>query len=257
MTEILVLCYHSVSSAWPASTSVRPEDFERQIADLVGRGYRGTTFSGALTAPESERVLAVTFDDAHRSVLELAAPAMARLGVPGTVFAPTDHATSGRPMAWDGYDVWLGTEHEAELRCMSWAELSGLVAQGWEVGSHTCSHPRLSRLADAEIEAELVESRRTCEERLGVPCRSIAYPYGDYDDRVLRAAREAGYSFGASAPRSPAPSLPLAWPRVAVYHGEGVHRLRLRARSRRLRPSAALRATRPLRRLLPRSGSDG
>lgn len=257
MTEILVLCYHAVSPAWPASTSVKPEDFERQIADLVGRGYRGTTFSEALTAPESERVLAITFDDAHSSVLELAAPAMARLGVPGTVFAPTDYVTSERPMAWDGYDVWLGTEHEAELRCMSWAELRGLVSQGWEVGSHTCSHPRLSRLGNAEIKAELVESRRECEERLGVPCRSVAYPYGDYDDRVLRAAREAGYSFGASAPRSPSASLPLAWPRVGVYHSEGVHRLRLRTHSRRLRPSVALRATRALRRLLLHSGTDG
>ncbi len=257
MTEILVLCYHAVSPAWPASTSVKPEDFERQIADLVGRGYRGATFSEALTAPESERVLAITFDDAHSSVLELAAPAMARLGLPGTVFVPTGYAGTERLMAWDGYDAWLGTEHEVELRCMGWEGLKGLVDRGWEVGSHTCSHPRLSGLGDAAIEAELVESRRECEERLGVPCRSVAYPYGDYDDRVLRAAREAGYSFGASAPRSPSASLPLAWPRVGVYHGEGVRRLRLRAHSRRLRPSVALRATRPLRRRLLRSGTDG
>jgi peptidoglycan/xylan/chitin deacetylase (PgdA/CDA1 family) len=249
MKEILVLCYHAVSATWHAPTAVRLEDFEQQLVDLVGRGYHGMTFSAALTAPLSQRVLAVTFDDAHRSVLELAAPVMARLGVPGTVFVPTGYAGTERLMTWDGYDVWLGTEHEAELRCLGWEELKGLMDQGWEVGSHTRAHPRLPELGDAEIASELAESRRDCEERLGVPCRSIAYPYGAYDDRVLRAALEAGYSFGAGVPRRAAAALPLAWPRVGVYRGEGARRLRLRARSRRLQSATTMRAALALRRL--------
>ncbi len=249
MKEILALCYHGVSPTWPAATSVRPQDFERQLADLIGRGYRGMTFSEALTAPAAERVLVVTFDDAHRSVLKLAAPAMASLGIPGTVFVPTDYPASGRVMGWDGYDIWLGTEHEHELRCMSWEELGGLVAEGWEVGSHTRSHPRLPRLGEDEIAAELGGSRQECEERLGFPCRSVAYPYGEYDDRVVRAAREAGYSFGASVPRRATTSLPLAWPRVGVYHGESARRVRWRARSRRLAPATTMRAASALRRL--------
>lgn len=253
MNDVVVLCYHGLSPSWPAETSVQPEDFERQLVDLAARGYRGMTFAEALTAPAGERVMAVTFDDAHASVLELAAPAMARLGVPGTVFVPTDYPASGRPMAWEGYDAWLGTEHEDELRCMSWEQLAELVERGWEVGSHTRSHPHLPALGEAEIAAELVGSRRECKERLGVPCRSIAYPYGEYDERVLRAARDAGYQFGASVPRRSAASLPLAWPRVGVYNGEGPRRLRLRALSRRLRPSVPMRAALVLRRLLPTS----
>jgi peptidoglycan/xylan/chitin deacetylase (PgdA/CDA1 family) len=249
MKEILVLCYHAVSASWHASTAVRLDHFEQQLADLVGRGYSGMTFSAALTAPVSERVLAVTFDDAHRSILKLAAPAMARLGVPGTVFVPTGYAGTERPMAWDGYDVWLGTEHEAELRCLGWGELKGLVDQGWEVGSHTHSHPRLPELGDAEIAAELTESRRECEAHLGVPCRSIAYPYGAYDDRVMRLALEAGYSYGASVPRHAAIPLPMAWPRVGVYRGESARRLRLRARSRRLQTATTMRVALGLRRL--------
>jgi peptidoglycan/xylan/chitin deacetylase (PgdA/CDA1 family) len=249
MKEILVLCYHALSASWHAPTAVRLEDFEQQLVDLVGRGYHGMTFSAALTAPVSERVLAVTFDDAHRSVLELAAPVMARLGVPGTVFVPTDYAGTERLMAWDGYHVWLGTEHEAELRCLGWEELKGLMDQGWEVGSHTRSHPRLPELGDAEIAAELTESRRECEARLGVPCRAIAYPYGAYDNRVVRLALESGYSFGAGVPRQAAGPLPLAWPRVGVYRGEGARRLRLRARSRRLQTATTMRVALALRRL--------
>jgi peptidoglycan/xylan/chitin deacetylase (PgdA/CDA1 family) len=250
MLDLLVLSYHGVSETWPSPTSVKPVDFVRQLSGFVRRGYCGATLSDALTAPAAEKTLVVTFDDAHWSVLESAAPAMARLGIPGTVYVPTEYASSERPMAWDGYDMWLGTEHEGELRCMSWDDLRGLAEDGWEVGSHTRSHPHLSRLGDDEIAAELTESRRECEERLGMPCRSIAYPYSDYDTRVLRMAGEAGYRFGvmnAVAPRAP---LPLEWPRVGVHHPDSARRVRLRAALRRLRPSVSARAALALRGLL-------
>ena len=248
MRDVLVLCYHGISETWPAETSVRPADFERQLATFVERGYRGATLSEALTAPPAERTLVVTFDDAHRSVLELAAPTMERLGLPGTVFVPTGYAGSERPMGWAGYDEWLGTEHEKELLCLDWEELRDLAGRGWEVGSHTRSHPRLPGLGDAELAAELNDSRRECEEEMGGPCASIAYPYGDYDDRVVGAAAAAGYRFAATVPRGPRAPLPLAWPRVGVYHGEGAGRVALRARTRRLRSSGLNRIARVIRR---------
>jgi peptidoglycan/xylan/chitin deacetylase (PgdA/CDA1 family) len=253
MGDVLVLCYHGISETWPAATSVRPGDFEDQLRAFTGRGYRGATLAEALTAPSSGRTLVVTFDDAHRSVLEQAAPIMARLGIPGTVFVPTDYAGTGKPMGWGGYDEWLGTEHEQELLCLDWEELRGLAGAGWEVGSHTCSHPRLSRVDDAAIARELGESKRVCEERLGAPCASLAYPYSDFDARAVRAAGEAGYRFAVSVPRRPEPPLPLQWPRVGVFHGESPRRVALRARSRRLQPSAAMRAALALRRLVRRA----
>jgi len=246
--DVLVLCYHGISETWPAETSVRPADFEHQLASFVKRGYRGATFSEALTVPPSERTLVVSFDDAHRSVLDVAAPIMSELGLPGTVFVPTGYAGSEAPMAWEGYDEWMATEHEAELRCLGWEELRDLASNGWEVGSHTRSHPRLSSLSEAEIENELSDSRRECEEAMGVSCTSVAYPYSDYDDRVVRLAGAAGYRFAATVPRGPRASLPLEWPRVGVYRGEGAARIRVRARSRRLQASGLSRAARVFRR---------
>jgi peptidoglycan/xylan/chitin deacetylase (PgdA/CDA1 family) len=249
MLDLLVLCYHGISETWPAATSVRPGDFEDQLRELSRRGYRGATISEALSAPPAERTLVVSFDDAHRSVLELAAPIMARLGIPGTVYVPTDYAGGERPMAWEGYDRWLGTEHERELLCLGWEQLAGLVGAGWEVGSHTCSHPRLSQLDDAAIAAELGESKRICEERIGAPCESLAYPYSDYDERAVRAAWAAGYRSAVTVPTRPASPLPLQWPRVGVYQGESRRRLAARLRSRRLGPPALAAAALALRRL--------
>jgi peptidoglycan/xylan/chitin deacetylase (PgdA/CDA1 family) len=170
----------------------------------------------------------VTFDDAYRSVLELGLPILERLGVPGTVFAPTDHIGSGRPMVWPGIDLWLGGPHEDELVPMSWDELAGLRDRGWEVGSHTCSHPRLTQTDDAALEDELRRSKERCEEALGGECASLAYPYGDHDARVVAATRAAGYRFAATLPTRLEPARPLEVPRVGVYHRDGMSRYRLK-----------------------------
>jgi peptidoglycan/xylan/chitin deacetylase (PgdA/CDA1 family) len=222
MKELLVLCYHGISKSWPAETTVAPADFESHMVALVERGYSGSTFSEALTAPRDGRTLVVTFDDAHASVLDNALPVMERLGLPGTVFVPTDYPSGGRLLAWEGYDEWLGTEHEDELRCMSWDDLRDLADKGWEIGSHSCSHPRLKRLDDERLAAELTESRLECERQIGTPCRALAYPRGTCDDRLARAARDCGYLFAATVGQGPTPPLPYQWPRIAMRNGQGV-----------------------------------
>lgn len=220
MSDVLVLSYHAVSERWPAALSVTPERLEAQLRLLVSRGYRGRTFSDAVHGDTGERVVAVTFDDGFRSVLEHALPILSRLGLQATVFVPTNFPDGG-PMTWPGIDTWLGGEHETELLPLSWGELRRLGDAGWEVGSHTCSHPFLSRLDQAELERELGESRRRVEQELGRPCRSLAYPYGDHDERVVRAAAAAGYQAGCIVPRRLTRPAPLAWPRIGVYHGNG------------------------------------
>src|SRR3954451_1916783 len=102
MSDVLVLCYHALSDDWPAALSTTPERFEAQLRLLIERGYRPATFEQAVGEPLAERTFAVTFDDAYRSVLALAHPIMERLGVPGTVFVPTDWAGREQPMTWDG-----------------------------------------------------------------------------------------------------------------------------------------------------------
>jgi peptidoglycan/xylan/chitin deacetylase (PgdA/CDA1 family) len=220
------------------------------MIDLVSRGYAGATFSDALTAPPPGRTLVVTFDDAHASVLEHALPVMERLGLPGTMFVPTDHPGPRRPLDWVGNDAWLGTEHEDELRCMGWDDLRGLAAQGWEIGSHTCAHVDLVGCDDERLADELTRSRLDVEREIGAPCRSIAYPFGVHDDRVARAVRDCGYLFAASIGRGPTPPFPFRWPRIPMRNGQDARQVRRRIAARRLGPSPlghAVRAERELR----------
>jgi peptidoglycan/xylan/chitin deacetylase (PgdA/CDA1 family) len=239
VADVLVLCYHAVSERFPAPLSVTPEALERQVALLARAGYRGVTFAEAVAEPEG-KMAALTFDDAYLSVLELGKPILDAAGFRATVYAPTGYLdTPERPLSWDGIENWIGGEHESELLPMSWDQLGGLADEGWEIGSHTVTHPHLTRLDDDALRRELSESRATVEERLGRPCPTIAYPYGDHDERVVAAAGAAGYAAAGTLPARLPRARPLAWPRIGIYHSDDERRFKLKVSRamRRLRGS--------------------
>lgn len=244
MSDVLILGYHGISEFWSSPLAVRPACFERQLELLRERDYQPVTFDRAMTNPPPGRCVAITFDDAYRSVIELALPIMRRLEMPGTVYVPTDYAGGPRSMCWPGIERWHGTADESELTPMAWDELGQLADTGWEIGSHSGSHPHLTRVDDAALESELERSRTECRERLGRPCRTIAYPYGDVDRRVIEAAKRAGYSAGASI--VPVPFRPLSafsWPRTGVYLDDDERRFQFKItlHGRRLHGSDAWR----------------
>lgn len=243
MTDALVLCYHAMSERWPAALSVTPDALRSQLALLRRKGYRGVTFSDVALGRARGKVVAVTFDDAFSSVLAIGKPILDEAGMPATVFVPTGFVGGEGPMAWPGTDRWLGGPHEGELRCMTWEDLRGLRDGGWEIGSHTRSHPFLTRLSDDRLVEELESSRADCERELGL-CESLAYPYGDHDERVVGAAHAAGYATACTLPDSVHAARSLAWPRVGVYHADGGLRFRLKVSPavRRLRASDSLAA---------------
>lgn len=179
----------------------------------------------------------MTFDDAFASVAERARPILDELGLPGTVFVPTRFVDDGIPLYWDGIDRWRGGLHDSELRAATWEQLRDLAESGWEVGSHTIGHPRLTGLDDDALAHELGGSKEAVERATGAACRSIAYPYGDVDDRVAEFALAAGYSAGAALPARWGTESLLEWPRVGVYHEDSQRRFRLKSspRTRALR----------------------
>jgi peptidoglycan/xylan/chitin deacetylase (PgdA/CDA1 family) len=249
--DLIILCYHAVSDTWPSVGAIETRQLNRQIGSLLRRGYRPLTLSAALAADPGERRLAVTFDDAFQSVIERGLPVLERLGVPATLFVPTDFANEAAPMTWSTLSRWVGTSHEDELRCMSWDGVRSLAVLGWEIGSHTCSHPALAAVERADAEIELRRSKEVCEAELGLACRSLAYPFGSYDATVVELAREAGYAsavtLGERLLEARCRSRPLELSREGIYRSTRWPHFRV-ATSRTL---GYLRASRVYRRLAP------
>jgi peptidoglycan/xylan/chitin deacetylase (PgdA/CDA1 family) len=223
----LVLCYHAVVEGEPQRLAVRRETLESQLRSLLRRGYRPVTAAEAVE--RRGRLLHVTFDDANRSVADVL-PLLAELDVPATIFACTAYARDGR--LFDVRELRADAAADpASFATMDWAALRAAASGGVEIGSHTVSHPHLPRLSDAELKRELSESKAELEDELGAPCRHLAYPYGEEDDRVREAARLAGYDAAFAVDPGRGRSDRFGVPRLAIYRHDTTAGFRLRTSS--------------------------
>jgi peptidoglycan/xylan/chitin deacetylase (PgdA/CDA1 family) len=120
-----------------------------------------------------------------------------------------------------------------DFRPLTWDDVARLTATGLvEFGAHTVTHDILSRLPDAEVVRQVMESHATVASRTGATPVSFAYPNGrtiDFDERAKAAVRRARipWDFATTEVFCVGSSDPLALPRIGVagHHSSSVFRL--------------------------------
>jgi peptidoglycan/xylan/chitin deacetylase (PgdA/CDA1 family) len=209
-----ILVYHRFGPIVADSMTVRTSVFEAQLQQLEQQGHTVIplkTLVAHLRGDELSlppRSVVVTVDDAHRSVYTEALPLLRKHHIPVTLFIyPSAVSRAGYSMTWE--------------------QLRELVSTGLlDVGSHTYWHPNFARekkrLSEADyqhlVEDQLTRSRSVLESRLGTRVNLLAWPFGIYDDELMRRAAEAGYVAAVTLERRPASAADplLALPRYLV-----------------------------------------
>ncbi len=194
--KVSILMYHDIRETSNYSTVITPRQFESQVRYLAENGYTFITIGQLLDAIYAgggdlpDRCVALTFDDGWSGIYKYAYPILKQYGGTATFYLYTNYINvGGRSLTWD--------QHRE------------LIAAGFEIGSHTCSHANLpDRKAwkgrgpkppeghgsyTTRLMHELLDSKLIIEENLGIRVRSLALPYGAYDDYVLKSALLAGY----------------------------------------------------------------
>ncbi|MCJ7750259.1 MAG: polysaccharide deacetylase family protein [Armatimonadetes bacterium] len=187
--HVPVLVYHRIlapgQEGTPQVPGVSAADFARQIAYLAEAGYT-TVLLTELTGRRPERPVGrpvvITFDDGWSSTRTHALPILHRYGMTATAFVTTDPQASVFDPARDV---------DPPLRPEEW---SALAEAGWEIGSHTHTHPPLVECGDDRLREELSRSRAELESATGQPTTFLATPFGLSNTRVEVAAREVGYT---------------------------------------------------------------
>jgi peptidoglycan/xylan/chitin deacetylase (PgdA/CDA1 family) len=231
--DVLVLCYHGVT---PDSLhgEVTPDALRAQLSLVGERGYRWATFTDAVTGDEPGRVASVTFDDGIASAVEHGFPVLEEVGAPGTMFLTLTM------LGWGGR--------------LDAGAASQLTERGWEIGSHTMTHPVLTNVDDAVLHEELATSKRELERLTGAPCTAVSYPTGRCDARVVAAAGAAGYVAGAALEgATDIPPGPLAWPRVGIRGDDSLAVFRVKC-SRTMRRVRSSRLRRPVAKAVSAAG---
>ncbi|MGH7538763.1 MAG: polysaccharide deacetylase family protein [Gemmatimonadales bacterium] len=216
-----VLCYHRIGGPLELGvTRVARSVFARQMTALARAGWRTLSLGEFARASSpylfpvarlssSGRDFLLTFDDGYASLAEAAYPVLADLGFTATTFLITDFL--GRANTWDVPYSWGRLAH------LDWRAIDQWRARGFDFGSHTATHRRLTWLPSDVVAEELTRSRETLVRRLGQEAgAAVAYPFGARSRRTVKIARQAGYQLGfASAWEDGTDPLSLA--RMPVY----------------------------------------
>ena len=181
----VILCYHGVKKQ-------SADNFEKQISYLAKSRCKVVKASEVLTAhPDGcSSIVAITFDDAFANVMENAVPILREYGCPAAVFVPVGNL--GKQPCWVLPDKHLNRKEMV----MDRQQIAELYSLGFEVFSHTLSHPMLTKVEDGRLEDELSKSKNLLEEIVGHKILAVSYPYGAHDRRVCNAAKQAGYQLG-------------------------------------------------------------
>lgn len=184
-----VLCYHIVESPQDPRMEISRETFRQHLRYLQLTGYNVIPLRHLYEYVVGKRAsipanaIVITIDDGWRSAYTEAFPELQRLKMPFTLFI---------------YPNIIGQTNHA----LTWKQVKQMSDAGVDIQSHSLNHPFLTQRRHAELdekayatwlEREMAESRRILEKQTGKKVSFIAYPYGDYDGKVTKAAAAAGY----------------------------------------------------------------
>jgi peptidoglycan/xylan/chitin deacetylase (PgdA/CDA1 family) len=187
--RVPILLYHRLGPTVADGMTMTTTVFESHMKYLHDNGYKVIPlrslvdyYRGKGPAPGPKSVVIVE-DDAHKSVYSYMLPIIRKYRYPVTVFCyPSAISNAKYAMTWD--------------------QLRELKKTGqFDVQSHTFWHPNFKRdkrkLKPVEyeklVQTQLAKSKAKLEKELGGPVDMLAWPFGIYDDYLLKKAADAGY----------------------------------------------------------------
>lgn len=175
---IPVIYYHSVNKNAENELMITPDNLEKQLNYINDNNYTTITINELYEhlknkKPIPEKSILITFDDGYMNNYTEAFPILKKLNMKATIFCVGN--------SLDG-SYYLSEEAIKEMS-----------SYGIDIQSHTVNHLHLDTLDYAEQLSELKQSKKILERITGKEVISIAYPFGDYNQDTVKAAKEAGY----------------------------------------------------------------
>jgi peptidoglycan/xylan/chitin deacetylase (PgdA/CDA1 family) len=220
--RIPILAYHSIDGG-ASPMSMPAARFREHMQSLHDEGWRTLSLAdllnGHVLGAWPGRSVVLTFDDGIANVGEHALPLLARFGFSAILFAVS--ARLGGATDWPGWPSNVPTQRLLDAPAFRDAADSGV-----EIGAHSVSHPRLSRLSPEAAEREIVDSQARLEDVIGRPVRCFAYPFGDAPPSATAVVeRHFAAGFGIDLAYASPRSRVSTFERIDAYYLRGRARL--------------------------------
>jgi len=193
-----ILVYHNFSKKGSDKTAVSQDDFEAQMKYLKQNGYHVVSIDQLLDFINykeqiPEKSIVITFDDAWRSIFDIALPILIKYGFTATFFIYTDFIGGGK--------------------AMTWKQIETLSKIGFDIQCQTKTHRNLAVPKKNEsfkeylhsIEMEISYPKQLIKNNLNIDCKYLAYPYGETNNLVISMLKKHGYRAAFTIDRKPNP----------------------------------------------------
>jgi peptidoglycan/xylan/chitin deacetylase (PgdA/CDA1 family) len=170
------------------------------MAWLHVHGYQAVTLDEVMKAwyhggTLPAKPIVITFDNGYPEQVTFAPHVMARYGWPGVLNEITENHLEPR-------QIWP------------------IIHRGWEVDSHSLTHPDLTELSASELQAQVAQSREYLRRTFHIPVNSFCYPSSEYNAAVIAAVKAAGYTNAVTEAHAYATSAdPYLLPRFEIEGG--------------------------------------
>jgi peptidoglycan/xylan/chitin deacetylase (PgdA/CDA1 family) len=174
-----ILEYHVLGAApadapYPELYVTRP-DFHQQMDWLDEHDYDAVTLETVEDAWYRDGTLPakpviLSFDDGYRPQFTYALPELRRHGWPGVL-----------NLKAEGSDLYT-------------SNVEAMIEAGWELAAHTIHHLDLTTLDAEQLKEEVAGSREMLRHEYNVPVANFCYPAGQFNETVIEAVEEAGYT---------------------------------------------------------------
>ncbi|GAV21545.1 polysaccharide deacetylase family protein [Carboxydothermus pertinax] len=190
---VIILMYHKVNPDWKTGglgLRVPPREFDWQMHFLKENGFHVVSLNEAVDyleygKPLPEKPIVITFDDGYRDNYYYAFPILKKYGFRATIFIIT--GIVGKTNEWDE------REGKPTNYMLTWQQIDEMAKYGIEFGAHTVNHPRLTKVPLTVAEKEIVDSKKMLEEHFKRPIKYFCYPYGLYNDQIIKIVKKAGF----------------------------------------------------------------
>ena len=185
-----ILTYHHVGLRPPGARLkglyVDSELFSRQLAELHNAGFKAEAFD-RLTSPVpiGRGRIFISFDDGFQDVFENAPAVLNEHRFTSMQFLVAN--------CLGQTSIWQAPSGEIPGKLMDREAVREWLAAGHQIGSHTLTHPFLSRIPIEQAKEEIIGSKKKLEDLFGLETAHFCYPYGDCNAAVRDLVKEAGY----------------------------------------------------------------
>lgn len=190
--SVPIIAYHRFGDDCNSPLCMSAEIFDNQMRYLQTNGYRTITPSELIDFLNyrsliPKKSILITIDDGYSSIYHIAYPILKKYGFTATLFIYTDFVGMGR-------------------NAITWEQLRKMKSDGFSIGSHTLSHADLTKQRPGEkievffarIADELRLSKRMIDKKLNQDTIFLAFPYGRYNEKVLKMTKNCGYRIAVS-----------------------------------------------------------